>query len=335
MERRARASRAATTAALVAAALTLTLTTACTGGSGGTDRPTPRDDGRAPSRSQSPEERPSQEVLAAAPVLAVKIDNVRAARPQTGTDSADVIYAEQVEGGLSRLMAVYATKLPKVIGPVRSARESDLELLRQFDRPTLAFSGAQGKLMPLIDKAPLDPQVPGTTSGAYFRGTDKPAPHNLYLRPDRLMASPPGASALTNGFTYGDAPSGGTKDTAETVRYPAASFTFDWSSSRSRYLVSMDGTATVTSAGKRLAPATVVVQYVKVRKSAFHDFLGNNTPYTETVGSGTAKVLRGGKAYDVQWRRDKAADGTTFTTADGAPVNFAKGQVWVVFAKAS
>jgi hypothetical protein len=90
----------------------------------------------------------------------------------------------------------------------------------------------------------------------------------------------------------------------------------------------------VTTDGKRVAPATVVVQYVKVRDSKYHDVLGNNTPYTETVGSGTAKVLRDGKVFDADWKRPTATDGTDFTTADGSPMNFAKGQVWVVFAKA-
>jgi hypothetical protein len=90
----------------------------------------------------------------------------------------------------------------------------------------------------------------------------------------------------------------------------------------------------VTTDGKRVAAATVVVQYVKIRKSKFHDFLGNNSPYTETVGSGTAKVLRDGRAFDTDWKRASAKDGTKFTTTNGKPMNFAKGQVWVVFAKA-
>ena len=332
MGRRARRGRAATTAALLAATMAVSLAAGCTSGHG------PSDDGRAPSKGREQDRTPAPSASTTAgtgSVLAVKIDNVRAARPQTGLDSADVVYAEQVEGGLSRLMAVYASRFPKAVGPVRSARESDLELLHQFDEPTLAYSGAQHKLLPLIDKAPLRAVTPGQASNAYYRGSDKAAPHNLYLRPNRLLPSAPGADALTTGFHYGPAPEGGQPETSRTVRYPAARFGFTWSESRDRWLVSMDGTPTVTTTGKRLAPATVVVQYVKVRKSAFHDFLGNYTPYTETVGSGKAEVLRDGRVYDVDWSREKATDGTEFTTDDGTPVNFAKGQVWVVFAKAS
>jgi hypothetical protein len=326
MRQMARVRRGAMTAALLAISVTGSLMTACTSGGGATD------DGRGhvpgPAHSHGT-------AASSGSVLAVKIDNAPAARPQTGLDAADVVYAEQVEGGLSRLMAVYASKLPKAIGPVRSARESDLELLRQFDEPTLAYSGVQHKLLRLVDQAPLNPRPPDKVPAAYYRGTDNAAPHNLYLRPQRLMGSAaPGSAALTTGFRFGAAPSGGSPETSRTVRFPAARFTFTWSGSRQRWLVAMDGTPAVTAEGRTVAPATVVVQYVKVRTSKYHDVLGNNTPYTETVGSGTAKVLRDGRAFDVNWARPKATDGTRFTTADGTPMNFAQGQVWVVFAKA-
>jgi hypothetical protein len=325
MRRGTRTRRGGTTAALLAAVMTASLAAGCSSSGGGA---TP-DDGRG--QDQEPTR---GTVAAAGSVLAVKIDNSLRARPHTGLNSADVIYVEQVEGGMSRLMAVYATELPKAIGPVRSARESDLELLRQFEQPTLAYSGAQSKLNPLIDDAPLRAEPPGRTAGAYRRGTDRPAPHNLYVNPARLMPTPPGASALTTGFGYGAAPAGGRADTSETVSYSGASFSFTWSASRGRWLVAMDGTSATTTDGGRLAPATVVVQYVKVRKSQFYDFLGNNSPFTETVGEGRAKVLRDGKAYDVTWSRPKATDGTRFETKDGERMNFAEGQVWVVFAKA-
>ncbi|MEU9559800.1 DUF3048 domain-containing protein [Streptomyces fumanus] len=301
-----------------------------------------RDDGRAPDHAEqsaapspTPSAEPSRTARAAGPVLAVKIDNVPAARPQTGLDAADVVYVEPVEGGLSRLMALYATALPSSVGPVRSARESDLELLRQFDEPVLAFSGAQKKLLPRIAGAPLRPGSPEENPGAYVRDGARPAPHNLYLRPGGLLPSAPGPAALTTGFRYGAAPADGHAETSRTVRYPAARFTFTWSADRDGWLVAMDGDPAVTPGGKRLAPATVVVQYVDVRASSLHDFRGNHSPYAETVGSGRAEVLRDGRAHAATWRRGSAEGGTEFTAADGEPMRFADGQVWVVFADAS
>lgn len=319
--RRSRVRSAVTSVLLLSA-----LAAGCTARHGGT----PEDGRGAGERAKNPSSAPARGPEDAGPALAVKIDNVVPARPQTGLDAADIVYAEQVEGGLSRLMAVYATKLPPVVGPVRSARESDLELLRQFDRPTLAFSGAQHKLLPLIDAAPLSAEPPDKNPDAYFRGAGRAAPHNLYLRPERLLTSAPGADALTTGFRYGPAPAGGRPETSRTVRYPAARFTFTWSARLQGWQVAMDGKPAVTADGEQVAPATVVVQHVKVRRSSLRDSLGNHTPYTETVGSGTAEVLRDGQVHDVVWKRARAADGTEFTTADGAPVNFARGQVWVV-----
>jgi hypothetical protein len=322
--RTTRTTRTAGLTGLVAAALLGPLLAGCTGGDGGG-----ADDGGSGRHSRSP----GESARPAGPLLAVKVDNVGPARPQAGLDAADVVYAEQVEGGLSRLMAVFATELPEAVGPVRSARESDLELLRQFDDPTLAFSGAQHKLLPLIDKAPLRAATPESAPDAYDRAKGRPAPHDLFLHPRALLKSAPGADALTTGFTFGDAPSGGSPETDRTVRFPAARFAFAWSADRHRWLVSTDGRPTVTTDGTRVAPATVVVQYVTVRASRFHDYLGSTTPYTQTVGTGRAEVLRDGRAYKGHWKRDSATDGTKFTTADGAPLNFAKGQVWVVLAK--
>ncbi|MFB7507420.1 DUF3048 domain-containing protein [Streptomyces broussonetiae] len=324
-----RTRRAALTAAVLATSLAVSLTAGCSRRG--------RDDDRAPQHMPAPAQPTTVSPASAPPVtaagqpLAVKIDNAPAARPQTGLEAADVVYAEQVEGGLSRLMAVFATRLPAAVGPVRSARESDLELLRQFDRPALAFSGAQRSLLPLIGRAPLWAQSPDRAPAAYFRGAGRRAPHNLYLRPSRLLSAAPGRAALTTGFGYGPAPSfGGIPTASRTVHYPAARFTFTWSPARGRWLVAMDGTPAVTTGGTRVAAATVVVQYVRIHASRYHDALGNHTPYTETVGAGTAEVLRDGRSFAASWSRPAATGGTTFTAADGRRMNFAAGPVWVV-----
>lgn len=277
------------------------------------------------------------------PVLAVKIDNVGPARPQTGIDQADLVYVEQVEAGLTRILAVYSSslsssssfpaRLPDRVGPVRSARESDVELLRQFGRPALAFSGAQSRLLPVIAAAPVQDVSPARADEAYTRDRSRPAPHNLYASPSRLLAAAPDASTAHDiGFRFGPAPSGGTAAATRTVRFPSASVGLRWSAQGRRWLVSFDGRpATATGTGRLGAP-TVVIQYVTVRASRYHDRWGSTSPYSETVGSGDAEVLRDGTAYRAHWSRPDADGGTEFTTGQGAPMTFAPGQVWIVLA---
>ncbi|WP_274563907.1 DUF3048 domain-containing protein [Streptomyces spiramyceticus] len=309
------------TAAASVAALTLLVLAACGGnGQDGAGRATP--DNRA-EKPAVPDDR----------VLAVKIDNVRAARPPTGLDRADIVYIEQVESGLSRLLAVYSSDVPSVVGPVRSARESDLELLRQFNRPTLAYSGEQAKLRPLIDAAPLDALPPSKAPRAFFRTGDRTAPHNLYLRPGDTPYETSGVNAAESiGLRFAAPPGGGKPVKEHTVRYPAARFAFTWSADQQRWLVGMDGSPARTADGKRLGAANIVVQDVTVRPSAFRDRWGNASPFTETVGSGSATVLRGGRAYAAEWDRDSAESRTVFTTPDGKRMTFASGQVWIVYA---
>ncbi|MGA1329828.1 MAG: DUF3048 domain-containing protein, partial [Candidatus Nanopelagicales bacterium] len=85
------------------------------------------------------------------PVLILKIDNVKQSRPHEGLAAADQIYVERIEGGYSRLVAVYATDIPASVGPIRSARPTDISILRQFGSPAFGYSGAQTKLLPLLD----------------------------------------------------------------------------------------------------------------------------------------------------------------------------------------
>src|SRR5260370_453597 len=92
----------------------------------------------------------------------------------------------------------------------------------------------------------------------------------------------------------------------------------------------MDGRAGAAAAGGQLGGRTVVVQYVRVGTSGFLE-LGIRPPYANTVGSGSAVVLRDGRAYHVRWSRPAADGGTTFTLPDGSTMPFARGQVWVAY----
>jgi Protein of unknown function (DUF3048) N-terminal domain/Protein of unknown function (DUF3048) C-terminal domain len=267
------------------------------------------------------------------PVLAVKIDNLAPARPQTGLTGADIVYVIPVEGGLSRLLAVFSSHVPAVIGPVRSAREDDLELLRQFGRPAFAYSGAQPQLLPVVGRARIVDLYDGRVRG-YVRDPRRAAPHNLYARSSQLLAQAPGASKARDiGFRFGPPPHGGRPVTSFSVSYPAASFTFRWSARDGRWLVSIDGKTAQAAEGGELSAPTVVIQYTKIRTSRFLE-AGARPPYAQSTGAGTGLVLRGGQAYTIRWSRPDADGGTTFTTASGQPMTFARGPVWVVLAAA-
>jgi len=273
-------------------------------------------------------------VTALGRVLAVKIDNLAPARPQAGLTGADIVYVLPVEGGLSRFMAVFSSRFPSVIGPVRSAREDDLELLRQFGRPAFAYSGAQPQLLPVVERARTVDLYAGraSISGGDFRDPRRIAPHNLYARTSRLLAEASGASRARDiGFRFGPAPSGGRAATSLSVSYPAASFTFRWSASDGRWLVGMDGTPARAAEGGPLSAATVVIQYTTVRTSRFLE-AGARPPYAESTGAGTGVVLRGGRAYGIRWSRPGADGGTAFTTMSGQVMTFARGPIWVVLA---
>ena len=113
--------------------------------------------------------------------------------------------------------------------------------------------------------------------------------------------------------------------------YPAASFTFTWSAAASRWLVRMDGSPARSTEDGQLSAATVVILYTTVRTSRFLEY-GQRPPYAVSTGSGTGVVLRDGRAYDIRWSRPAADGGTTFITAQGQPMTFARGPVWVVLA---
>ena len=262
-------------------------------------------------------------------MLAVKIDNIVYARPQTGLDKADIVYVLPVEGGLSRFLAIFSSHFPPVIGPVRSARQDDLPLLRQFGRPALAFSGAQNNLLPVVERARIVNLYAGAVGG-YFRNYSRIAPYNLYAITHVLLREARKRSSRAHciGFRFGLRPAGGRRARSVSVSYPAASYRFTWSPHRKRWLVWIDGAPAATTDGHQLSPATVVIQHTIVRTSVYKEE-GRRPPYAVTAGRGWALVLRNGRAYRVRWSRPKVSGGTTFTYA-GKPFTFARGQVWIV-----
>lgn len=286
--------------------------------------------GTPPTTPSAPNEtpRPAPPPASGGDVVVVKIDNVQAARPHTGLDAADVVYVEPVEGGLTRLVAVYSSDLPPLVGPVRSARESDIELLAQYGHPTFAYSGSAPEIVPLLQAAPMTLVTESNGDGAYVRDPARPVPHNLYVHPaDLPRGTGPGPHDV---LSVGDAPSsGGTPTTDEAVSYPAASYQLHWSPDSGRWLVTLDGTPLVSTGAGPVSAATVVVQSITVRQGGIEDATGARAPVAQTVGTGPATVLRDGMAYQGTWSRPGAGDGTRFTTAGGEPLPVTDGPVWI------
>ena len=264
-------------------------------------------------------------------VLAVKIDNIVYARPQTGLTHADIVYVLPVEGGLSRFLAVFSSGYPPVIGPVRSAREHDLPLLRQFGRPAFAWSGATPHLVPFIERARVA-DLYALQVGGYYRSPYRIAPYNLYANTKQLMSEAKGVSRARDiGFRFGSLQPGGKAAASYSVKYPAASYTFRWSAKANRWLAWIDGAPAMATEGGQLGGSTVIIQYTQIATSRFEEY-GGRPPYAKSTGSGRAVILRSGKEFTVRWSRPSLEGGTTYTLPNGQRMLFASGQTWVVLA---
>ncbi|WP_245266911.1 DUF3048 domain-containing protein [Saccharomonospora piscinae] len=263
------------------------------------------------------------------PVTVVKIDNVAVARPQTGLAAADVVYVEPVEGGFTRLAAVYSSRVPDVAGPVRSARETDVELLAQYGRPALVFSGAAPEIEPALDGATAVLVRQRDHTEAFFRDPARPVPHNLYGRLPLLPGgSGPGPDRV---LPRGAAPEGGTPVTEYPVDFARDEYLFTWSPQRRGWLAELDGTPLESAGSGPVAPATVVVQRVDLVEGAgVRDAAGTVSPVVRSTGTGPVTVLRDGNRFEGTWSRPDAADGTRFTTRQGDPLPLPGGPVWVL-----
>ena len=268
-------------------------------------------------------------------ILAVKIDDSVSARPQIGIDRADIVYIEQVEGGLTRLATIFSSEIPTLIGPIRSARISDIEILAQYGRVVFAYSGAQSKLLPVISAANLnDYGAQRQSPTIYTRDESRTSPTNMVLRADLLLEKVRSdgreiATSRSVGWNFGDLPIGGTAITEAKLSWPAASYEVQWSKEESRWLIFNNGVANVSASGVQHGPTTFLIQNVEILPSEYGDKFGGVTPYSKTIGSGTGFVLRDGKYFPATWSRPDELSGTTWLAQDGSELPFARGQIWI------
>jgi hypothetical protein len=241
------------------------------------------------------------------PALLVKVSNSPEARPQTGLEIADLVFEEVTEGGVTRFLAAYHSRLPEVVGPVRSARPVDVQLISGFGYPGFAYSGARDEVRSMLARAPA---VALTESGrGFFRdhgtfASHPVAPHNLFLRADEALGevADAGARPLGDvGLTFDEQPPTTTDAaTGATIDIPMSdSFTTTWTFDEEdgTYRRRQNGTDSQVTGDGRIAATNVVVLDVR------HYLGASGYPETDVVGSGPGLVLRDGSRHAVTWSK--------------------------------
>jgi len=267
------------------------------------------------------------------PVIAVKVDNAVLARPQRGLDEADIVYEEVVEGRMTRFVAIYSSRAAKDIGRVRSPRESDISPLAQFGKIALGFSGANSGVLSKVRRSPylFDASYDGHP-GAYTKAGRRADAYNFITSYDRVLAlAPQSALAKDIGLRFGALPAKGTTSgqTVSVVWSRYAHTQWKWDAKRKIYLRYMDGRPAMLKNGRQQSAPNVLVQYTKVRNSAYGDVSGAPSPYTTTTGSGKAILFRDGKAITGTWSR-KGLGATRFLDKSGKDMLLHTGPVWVM-----
>jgi hypothetical protein len=331
------------------AATGLLALTACSSG-GATPPPTPAPVTVGPSVEPAKGSAPKPDVpttwpltgvatdkVADRPAITVKIENTAMARPQTGLEDADIVWEEIVDFGVPRLAAMYQSKTPKEVGPIRSVRPMDPAI----SAPThglLAFSGGQAGVVALVEKS--GEQLFSNDAGApgMYRTHDRAAPHNVYGTPsvwwqhaDANHSKAPGPQFLfARDAALAAAVVGGKP--ATTVAFdmtPLSRPRWTWDAKSGTWLRSEGSVPSMSRAGKRLAATNVVSIVASHPNTKFHAQGKAPVPTYDLVGKGTGLIATGGKTIPVTWRKASTDAPMRLYLADGSPALLAPGNTWV------
>ena len=281
---------------------------------------------------------PMDIVASKRPVLVVKIDNAPKARPQIGLNQADVVFEEGVEGGITRFAALFHSEMSKPVGPVRSARSTDIKIVSAFHHPLFAYSGANALFKQYVHDAPLVDVGVDNYPDRYHRDNGRSSPYNLFSETEELLklapdgsVPPPALFAFRSPAAAASGP-GAHAVTHARVWWQASKLTeaiWDWDSVARGWRRTQNGETHVDAAGRQVTPANVVVQFVSYHDTGLVDSSGTSVPEADVVGEGDAWVLTGGMLVPCHWSKASNTDLTHYTDASGADVKLAPGRTWV------
>ncbi|GAC1610752.1 MAG: hypothetical protein NVS3B26_19310 [Mycobacteriales bacterium] len=263
------------------------------------------------------------------PIVVIKVDNATTARRyQRGLGHAAIVYQELVESGQTRFAAVFDNAYAGEVGPIRSVRETDLELLPQYGRVAVAFSGgnrgSKGQFRSAVRAGALLDASYDVLPGDYRLGEQRVDARNFFSTPARLAVAANGATPTDIGLRFGPLV-GGTRAPAATVPFSDMMVVGVRYRGDGSYAILQDGTTMPA-----VAPTNVVIQYVPIKRGRYVDVLGAPSPYSITLGQGNAVILRDGRMLHATWKRATTTSGTHYLDGHGHDVALKAGSTWVL-----
>ena len=266
------------------------------------------------------------------PALVVKIDNNPDARPQSGLNEADIVYEENVEN-LTRFAAIFQSNGADPVGPIRSGRTQDVDLLGSLNRPIFAWSGGNGRVTATIDASDLVAVSETKAGNAMFRSKNRKSPHNLYGNVSALYGfAPADAGPPQPQFQYRTAaatPAGARADGVK-ISMDNVQALWSWNPDTSTYVRFTDGKVHKDAINDdQLATSNVVILTVDYRPSP----ADGRSPEAQTTGTGEALVFTAGTVVSGTWTRADRLAPFTLAAADGSPILLTPGHTFVELAR--
>lgn len=261
-------------------------------------------------------------------VLAVKIDNHPNARPHSGIDQADMVIEMLVEG-ITRFITIWHESDVDYLGPNRSGRPTDANLLPAFNEPTFTISGAQGWVQQMIMDNGVN--LIKETSEGTFRISGRFAPHNLYvdtfvLRETANEREYPNLPPDGPIWAFGPMPATATPASSVTIDFAGNPVVWEWDETEGLWLRSIEGAESMVvdqeGTEARVGVPVMVALYT-------NQYSVNGLPSSEVTGSGEAYVFADGEYVAGTWEREEVTDWFTLTDENGAVMRVPPGKVWV------
>ena len=292
------------------------------------------------------------------PVLVIKVENDPSVRPQSGLDSADIVFEELVEGGITRFCTIFQSKIPSEVGPVRSVRHVDAAIAAPVADYFVFSGGARPTLRYLRNNLPKGVQILTEGAPGMHRTNYHYAPHNLFLNPQTLIAKSTHSNSAAEGIflrpkttdwqmptiTATPKPTDSAMASASpkpivAIYTPASGArvvfsngetpNWTWSAKRHEWL-RFEGSKPHTSKnGRQLGFTNLVALHVNTVDAGYHDPAGNFVPRTVFTGVGKGTVLMNGKALAITWSKPDLASELTLKDVTGKVISLNPGRTWV------